>query len=79
MIKRLIKKGFCMAARKESHAAPRCGRVSVTVLARNNMLKIGPLLGVLDKADTQHEGATAVKLANMHAPHNTHSLNPHPG
>ena len=55
MIKYLIKQNFTIATRKGSHVTLRRDYLSVTIPARNSRLKIGLLLGVLNKADINKE------------------------
>ncbi len=55
MIKYLIRKEFTITSRKGSHVTLRRDHVPVTVPAGNNKLKIGLLLGVLDKAGIGRE------------------------
>ena len=55
MIKYLIKKEFSISTRKGSHVTLRYDHIPVTVPAGNNKLKIGLLLGVLNKAGISKE------------------------
>lgn len=55
MIKYLIKKEFSIATRKGSHVTLRSDHASVTIPAGNDRLKIGLLLGVLDKTGIDRE------------------------
>ena len=55
LIKYLIQNGFAISTRKGSHITLRNDHISVTVPAGNNRLKIGLLLGVLNKAEIHKE------------------------
>ena len=55
LIKYLIKKEFSISTRKGSHVTLRRDYISVTIPAGNNKLKIGLLLGVLNKAEINKE------------------------
>jgi len=54
-IKYLIKNDFVIATRKGSHITLRHDHISVTIPAGNNILKIGLLRGVLNKAEIHKE------------------------
>ncbi len=68
MIRYLIRKEFTTTSRKGSHVTLRRDHVPVTVPAGNGKLKVGLLLGVLDKAGIDRKEFVDDHIVRGHLP-----------